>query len=77
MTYPTEWEYQRVNIMGDLVGGLNKAGKDRWEFCGILGVATNAQKQPVGHLVLMKRPRALIDTNLSHAPQGSLIRSGQ
>lgn len=71
MTYPAQWEYQNFVMKGDLVGALNKAGKDSWEFCGVLGVVQDPGTQKVvGHHVLMKRPKALIDTDLTKAPKG-------
>jgi len=63
-----KWEYAALMFKGDLVGCLNKAGQDGWEFCHILEVVKNDQQQVVAHGVLMKRIPQIIVTDLSGAP---------
>lgn len=69
MSEHQKWEYQPIFFTGDLFAGLNKAGKDGWQFCTILeqNDGTDPEKKQ-GTGCLMMRPAKLIVTDLTGAP---------
>lgn len=51
----TQWEYEILEITGDLKKGLNMAGKDRWEAVAVVGSRTGAVT------LIFKRPLVLLE----------------
>lgn len=57
------WEYSARAAGGELLPGLNAAGREGWELCGQVMHETH------GMVFLFKRPASLIDTDTTHAPR--------
>lgn len=67
--YPTQWEYQPTFFRGDVTAGLNKMGLDGWEFCYLIEERDGKDGRPAGTGMMLKRPKRLIETDLSAAPK--------
>lgn len=68
MSEHQKWEHQAFMFRGDLIGCLNKAGQDGWEFCWIIEVVPGEDGKPIAHGCIMKRHAQLIVTDLTGAP---------
>lgn len=69
MTYPTDWEYAPIFFTGDITAGLNKAGKDGWQFCYTTEEREAKDGKPAGIGMMMMRPRKLVIADPSAAPR--------
>jgi hypothetical protein len=69
VTYPTQWEYVPMFFRGDVTAGLNKQGADGWEVCYLIEERDGNDGRPAGTGIMMKRPKRLIETDLSAAPK--------